>query len=306
MERTLSVLAAYIQPSPYGAEGVSLNHGLHFTGGEPFLNVDLLLKGIELARKFGIPSLFVETNAFWCRDDDDTRSTMRQLKDAGLQGMLVSVNPFILETVPFERTFRAIQIGSEIFDQKLMVYQTDYFMQFSRLGITDRLPLQEYVSRVGLEEATSRIELLPIGRTAYTLGEWYQHYPATTFFRGTCRAELQRNYHNHWDNYGNILPGFCAGIALGNVLEQPRIYEEGLDLEVYPILRILLDTGVRGLCAYAQKRFGYQEREAGYISQCHLCLDIRTHIVRQAQEFRELRPVEFYTQLGRDVPADQD
>jgi len=301
MERMLTVFAGRIMPSPYGPNGVSFNHGLHFTGGEPFLNFALLLKGVKIAHKLGIPSLFAETNAFWCRDDEETTEKMQQLKDAGLVGILVSVNPFTLETVPFERTARAIRIGSDVFGQGLMVYQNDYFVQFSRLGISGRMPLQEYIRKVGLREATSRIELLPIGRAVYALNDWYRKHPASVFFGSDCSAELSRNYHNHWDNYGNVLPGFCAGIALGNLQEQPLLYEDGLDLENdYPLLKILFKNGVGGLFKFVQDEFGYQALESGYVSQCHLCVDIRTQIVNQTQEFKELRPLEFYAQIKQE------
>jgi hypothetical protein len=133
----------------------------------------------------------------------------------------------------------------------------------------------------------------------YALNDWYQKYPASAFFNSDCSTELSRNYHNHWDNYGNILPGFCAGLALGNLQEQPSLYKDGLDLEHdYPLLKILFEKGVGGLFTFAQDTFGYQPLESGYVSQCHLCVDIRKHIVNQTHEFKELRPLEFYAQIG--------
>jgi hypothetical protein len=38
----LSQLAPYIEQAPYGPDSIGLSHGLHFTGGEPFLNFELL------------------------------------------------------------------------------------------------------------------------------------------------------------------------------------------------------------------------------------------------------------------------
>jgi hypothetical protein len=299
LKHILTILAGRIQASPYGSTGVSLNHGLHFTGGEPFLNFELLRQGVEMAHQLGIPSLFVETNAFWCRNEEETLIKMRQLKEAGLSGMLVSVNPFILESVPFQRTARAIQLGMNIFGQGLVVYQIEYFQQFRKLSLAGRMKLDEYIRRVGLREATGRIELLPIGRAVYTLTDWFRTYPASTFFGAPCTHELSRTYHNHWDNYGNVLPGFCSGIALGNLCEQPGLYEEGLDLkQEYPLLKLLLETGVEGLYHFAQTHFGYQELTTGYVSQCHLCVDIRRHIVNHTQEFKELRPIEFYDHIS--------
>ncbi len=101
---------------------MSLNHGLHFTGGEPFLNYPLLLKAVEMAEELGIPSTFVETNCFWCKNDDVTREKLTGLKKAGLKGILISVNPFYAEYVPFERTDRCIQVSQEVFGTNVMVY----------------------------------------------------------------------------------------------------------------------------------------------------------------------------------------
>jgi hypothetical protein len=64
LRRVLSQLSGRIKPSPYGSGRVSLNYGLHFTGGEPFLNFDLLLRAVAIANELKIPSTFVETNCY--------------------------------------------------------------------------------------------------------------------------------------------------------------------------------------------------------------------------------------------------
>jgi sulfatase maturation enzyme AslB (radical SAM superfamily) len=49
MKEYLLQLAGRIRPSPYGPDRIDLNSGLHFTGGEPFLNFDLLLRATQIA-----------------------------------------------------------------------------------------------------------------------------------------------------------------------------------------------------------------------------------------------------------------
>ena len=90
----LAQLAETIRPSPAGSDSIGVSYGLHFTGGEPFLNFDLLCSAVELADDFGIPSTFVETNCFWCVSDKTTRERLSLLKDKGLKGILISVYPF--------------------------------------------------------------------------------------------------------------------------------------------------------------------------------------------------------------------
>jgi hypothetical protein len=48
---------------------------------------------------------------------------------------------------------------------------------------------------------------------------------------------------------------------------------------------------------FGVKEFGYKELEDGYISKCHLCLDIRRYIVSLTGDYNELSPREFYFNL---------
>ena len=43
----------------------------------------------------------------------------------------------------------------------------------------------------------------------------------------------------------------------------------------------------------AIKEFKYRERSDGYVSKCHLCVDIRKHIVGITDEIKELGPKTF-------------
>lgn len=274
---------------PY-PDRIGVNYGIHFTGGEPFLNFDLLLKVTEMADRLEIPSTFVETNCFWCREDETTREKLIQLKDAGLDGILISVNPFALERIPFERMERAARISREIFGPNAIIYQSYFYDQFRKLGIKGTLPFEEYMQRAGY--GLQHAELLPGGRISYKLGYLYEKYPAKLFFRESCRQELIREWHIHIDNYCNYVPGYCAGISLGDARELDALCN-GIELNDMPVLKALL-TRLEELYELG-KELGYAEQE-GYISKCHLCLDIRRHLVKLG-EFKELKPLEFYEHL---------
>jgi MoaA/NifB/PqqE/SkfB family radical SAM enzyme len=292
-EKILIQLADKIQPSPFGPNEIGINCGLHFTGGEPFLNFDLLLKLTEMASGHGIPSTFVETNCFWCIADETTREKLKQLKKAGLRGILISVNPFILEQVPFERTERAIRISKEVFEKNVMVYQEFFYRQFKRFNIKSILPFEEYLQNAGYE-SLYHIELLPMGRAVYKLGNLYKKYPARQFFGKSCREELTRNWHIHIDNYGNYMTGYCGGISLGDARDLYSLREIVLDEKL--ILEALV-TDLKELYAFGVKEFGYGELPEGYISKCNLCVDIRKCLAKHTDEFEELRPREFYFHL---------
>ena len=289
-ETVLRQLAAKMRGRvPYPGR-VGVNEGIHFTGGEPFLNFDLLLRLAEIARRLGIPSTFVETNGFWCSDDGTTRDRLRALHDAGLDGILVSANPFILEQIPFERTERAARISREVFGANAIVYQGFFFEQFTRLGLRGTLDFEAYLDRAGY--GLQHVELFASGRVPYKLAHLFEHHPASRFFGASCRRELIRDWHIHVDNYGNFVPGFCGGLSLGDARDLNALCR-GIDLDELPVIQALL-TGLADLLALGLE-YGYRERQ-GYISKCHLCVDVSRHLARSAG-FRELQPAAFYERL---------
>ena len=290
-ERVLTGLCTKLHGKYTFTDRIGVNSGVHFTGGEPFLRFDLLLSITEIATRLGIPATFAETNAFWCGDDEQTRRKLMQLRDAGLKGILISANPFVAERVPFERTERGVRIGQEVFSGNAIVYQRYFFDQFRELGLKGTLPFERY-SRIaghGLDHA----ELLPGGRVAYALGHLFQKHPAERYFRASCRDELIRDWHIHVDNYCNFVPGYCGGISLGDARDLDAICR-GIDLVEFPILAALL-TGMEELYELGTE-YGYVGLEEGYVSKCHLCVDIRKHLVGVGR-FKELRPMEFYEHL---------
>ena len=295
LRQGLSGLAERIVPAPRGRDTVELHHGLHFTGGEPFLNFELLCQAVEMAEEAGIPSTFVETNCFWARDEAETHRKLRRLRELGLKGIMISVNPFYAEHVPFERTQRAIQEGLKVFERQVMVYQQSYYQQFRSMGLTGTLPLQDYLKKVGKEGLTRRVEMLLMGRAARELRMLYPHRPADAFFDGRCKPAALRPWHNHFDNYGNYLPGYCAGISLGNWLELDAVLENGIDPEEKPVLAAVLQNDLEALLELSRDE-GYETREEGYVSRCDLCLDARKHLAENG-DYAELRPMEFYRQI---------
>jgi hypothetical protein len=295
LKRILSQLAGRIQPSRYGPEHVELNYGLHFTGGEPFLQYELLLKAVEIANELGIPSTFVETNSYWCTSDQASKEKLRLLKAKGLKGTLISVNPYYLEYVPFERTERGIKISQEVFGEgNVMIYQRGYRELFKKLGIKGRISVEDYLNLVKGEDLKRGVEMFLMGRATYKLKGLYSKYPPSYFLSQPCHPALLRSWHNHFDNYGNYLPGYCGGISLGDCRNLDLICKEGVDVDNHPILKFLIGADFEGLLKFAQN-FGYNEKSEGYVSKCHLCLDIRRHLAKEG--FAELEPKEFYSHL---------
>jgi hypothetical protein len=294
----LSLLSGKISSAPWGNQFVSLNHGLHFTGGEPFLNYNLLLKAVEIADEYDIPSTFVETNCYWCTNDKITREKLVNLKEAGLKGIMISVNPFYAEHIPFERTERCIRISRDLFGENVMIYQLEYYRQFKQLGIQTTISLEDY-ERLAINEnlaAAGGVEMFLMGRANRQLRDFFPTYPGQAFFQQPCTTPVLRNWHNHFDNYGNIMPGYCGGVSLGDWREINELVEDGINLEDKPVLRFLISEDVEVLY-HLGRDFGFRENPSGYISKCDFCFDIRKHLF-ETEAFAELRPKEFYLHSG--------
>jgi len=290
--RTIISQLAELLPPHIRPGYVGLNHGLHFTGGEPFMNYSLLLNCTAMAKEMGIHSIFVETNAFWSRDDDTARRMLTDLKTAGLNGILISANPFVVEHVPFERVQRAARISEELFPGGVMVYQQYFYRQFQQAGLTRTMSFEKYAKKA--KRSLGHVELFANGRAPYKLGALFKHYAAEHFFGSACERELIRDWHIHIDNYGNYVPGYCGGLTLGDARDIEDLCWGGIDLDQHPILDALL-TDIELLYEIAVSR-GYRECEGGYISKCHLCADTRRYLYPRGP-FRELAPAGFYEHL---------
>ena len=66
-------------------------------------------------------------------------------------------------------------------------------------------------------------------------------------------------------------------------------------MEQRPVLKYLVKEDMKGLLDFAEN-MGYQEPGEGYVSKCHLCLDIRKYLAFTG-DYDELKPREFYQQL---------
>ncbi len=298
LKRTLSKLSKYIVPSPTGPDSIGLNHGLHLTGGEPFLHYEKLLEAVRIADELGIPSIFAETNSYWCRDEETTRDKLKELRQAGMKGLMISVNPFYLEYVPFENTKRAVDIGREIFGKNAIVYQSEYMRKFERMGVEGTLDLDQYIDRQG-GELGENAEFFLSGRAPYVVPDYdITNLSASSpewWFNRPCRPPFLREWHNHLDNYGNYVPGYCGGLSFGKIENLDELLFEGIDPEKYPVLSLIAEDDFAGLYDLALE-YGYQETDLGYYSKCHLCLDLR-RVLHEEGDFAELKPDEMYWQL---------
>jgi len=275
--------------------------GIHFAGGEPFIQLKRLAYAVSKAVELNIPVDYVETNGFWAWNDEKAESVLRQLKEAGLRRILVSCSPFHMEFTPMDRVRTAIRVGRKVFGANNVLIYTRYFKdQLESVEGQRTYALEEYLDAVGRERASlefaSEYGLIPNGRAATQLAFLYEHHPASNFYGGSCASELASPHHVHIDLYGHYIAGLCAGISLGDGFNLDKLYQ-GTDFKNRPVLQKLTEGGVQALSAWARKEYGFEESEDGYIAKCHLCLDIRCFLMGVKDSFPELQPKAFYENL---------
>jgi hypothetical protein len=270
---------------------------VHLTGGEPFLRFDLLLEGTRIAAELGI-TVYLETSAAWCTNEEKAIEHFRALKEAGLQAVLISCSPFHAERIPAIRTIRAARAAIDVFGaHRTIIYQSQFLGPMRQFDVEHPTPLSCYEEAFGAEEAHRILwqgfGIISGGRSGYALGHLAPKHPAEAFARENCAGTLLYARHSHFDLYGNYLPGFCGGLTVGDWRELGQTLDDFQTERYPPLIEVLIARGPYGLMKLAQKEHGYEASEEGYTGKCHLCVDVRRHLV-ETGDFTELHPRGFY------------
>jgi hypothetical protein len=270
---------------------------VHLTGGEAFLKFPLLLEATEIAVELGI-SVYAETNAGWCVREELVERRFRALRQTGMRAILISCSPFHGESIPLEYTELAIRKAWQIFGQRnTFVYLSDWFEVMNSFGSQDPVPLEQYIQVFGQEEAGRMFwqgyGVISGGRAGYRLAHLTPKGRPKSFQNESCAGELLYAPHSHFDLYGNFIPAFCGGLRVGDWHDLPTLIADFAQGSYPELVRILIDSGPFGLYEMAREQFDYPALKTGYTGKCHLCVDVRRHLVAQ-DLFPALQPREFY------------
>ena len=268
-------------------------HSVHVGGGEPFLNMNGLKMVVETAQSLGVHIEYVETNSSWYRDEDSACEVLASLKERGLATLLISMSPFHNEHIPFSKVKGVIQACKAV-QINIFPWIMDFFAEIDAFDDKRTHTMEEYQNRYGndyLRRLPSRYWIHLGGRALKSFASLFQtmtHEAILSSNEGGCKELLAVN-HFHFDLFGNYIPGLCSGLS---------IHRDDLGQEIsgekYPILHVLFNDGIRGLFDLTSRQYGFQPSES-YISKCHLCFDLRRHIVLdRGMASRDLRPTAFY------------
>lgn len=266
---------------------------IHIGGGEPFLNPSGLKAVVETVCALGVQIEYVETNSSWYRDKDSACEVLSSLQESGLSTLLVSISPFHNEHIPFYKVKGVIEACRTV-NMHIFPWIMDFYADIDAFDDGDKHPMEEYTDKYGpeyLRKLPSRYWIHFGGRALETFSNVLGMRPYQEILssnQGGC-IELYNVSHFHLDLFGNYIPGLCSGLS---------IHRDDLGHEVppekYPLLHMLFFKGITGLFDLISGEHGFRPSER-YLSKCHLCLDLRRHLVLdRGSAYAELQPLAFY------------
>ena len=253
-----------------------------FSGGEPFLCADTVIKGIKLARKLGYDgSMGVVTNGFWGKTPKSARKVISKLAEAGLTQPLgrmnLSVGEFHQEWISFSTIGNVVSAFWEQFNQPIYLLVT-----FSKGNGGIYHKLCDHFAKRGIPEKAYTSQIFPgiahLGRGNEELaGHSNPAIPIANYKKcvGINRFSIEPT--------GKVAPccgfnRFINGLCMGNVYEKsvPEIVEDTNTNIIYQYLKhkplheihqVLsakfdLKSGFRHKCEVCEELFGKEERVA--------------------------------------------
>ncbi|MDR0669259.1 MAG: radical SAM protein [Treponema sp.] len=247
---------------------------VHIGGGEPFLDFTGLVTAIAELKKADIDLDYVETNAFWARDDSRSREYVRTLKELGAGALCISLDPYHAEYVPYGLPLKLARLcDSEGLDYFLWKQQfLPSLSGLEALSVHSREELEKHL-RPGYISATARDYGLRIGGRAINIEEEYgPSWPLAKLLRkAPACPDLLHTGHFHVDLEGCFIPPGCTGLRLP--LAEAV---DGIPPGKYPLFEALYEGGVAALLDLAAGR-GFVP-EPSYPSRCNLCFHIRAFL----------------------------
>lgn len=114
---------------------------------------DLLLYALEAARQHRVRIDYLETNAGWCDDEATARLGFTELRQAGLDAVLISASLFHNEFIPLAKTKAAITTAMKIFGRGGVIVWTPDTLSLMDQGLDDdrRHTLRESCDLLGID-----------------------------------------------------------------------------------------------------------------------------------------------------------
>ena len=240
--------------------GTGLLERVHFTGGEPFLERELLNSLAAHAKELGIPSAVV-TNAAWCRTPRKARAVLAELHENGIESVAVSVDAYHSAFVPLQNVVELLHAAQELGMATISLATLGDGTEQETEGLLNALLCQ-------VETPIRRRWLMPVGRAR---GTAILHHSSP--FDAVCSECPLQNLLTVYPS-GIAFPCCSAGchqaLAVGNI-NCTSLRSIWLRRRDSPVLSLIQKDGPHALlyaCPDSTRRLF---TSAKYSSVCHLC-----------------------------------
>ena len=245
-----------------------------FFGGEPLLNLNLLVSLIEEVKRFDISKIGLPTNGYWGKNESIAKDYALKLKKAGLYRISFSVDAFHQEFISIDIVKRAIKAAHEagiewigLLAQYLGSQDEKNIFNDQTKNITDILSEEfDFCELINSE-------LQVKGRA---LTELTSYFPMTTIPSDKClifKVPMFMIDPNGW-----VFHHSCHGICIGNAKEKSlsQIISE-FKFRKHPIIaKVVAKGGPQNLLEIAIEK-GFKPQN-GYADKCHLCSSVRNFL----------------------------
>jgi MoaA/NifB/PqqE/SkfB family radical SAM enzyme len=237
------------------------------TGGEPFLNFEMLVAVVAHGAALGAEAISCVTNAFWARTDELAFDKLQRLKKCGLSLLGVSVSRFHQQFVPLHRAERALRIAGDL------GISTELKAAVTRIDLAPRGLVSHWKERLRAD-SINMFPVLPHLRGGADLPE-DEYYREPDLPLDKCPGEVVAV------DYHGIARSCCSlgeedrFLVVGDAKRQPlrAIYATFHSAKRQTILR------EEGPAAFARGAMaaglGHRLRSA-YAGPCDLCIHVRT------------------------------
>ena len=258
-------------------------NSVHIGGGEPFMDFDRLLDVCKSAEKNKISIDYIETNSSWFTNEYAVSEKLKKLTETGIDCLLISIDPFHNEFVPYSRVKSLIKCCDKN-GMGTFLWQSKFERVVRKLDENETHPLGEYINKFGSDftEATAENYGLNFNGRALRILEnssKFPKYPHGHFLLNEtrCGEAIKSLQHFHVDLNGDLIPPSCNGFR-ANVFD---LCGKGLDGEKYVNFMSVADGGLNTLYKRAEN-MGFIPNGGGYASKCALCFDIKKYICNKS------------------------
>lgn len=265
---------------------------VHIGGGEPLLKPERILSVLESAKRNKIDVEYIETNASWFKDESSAKMVLRELMKYGVNRLLISIDPYHNEYIPFCKVKGLIEACSKV-NMGVFPWLLEFWDDIDALDDNKPHALEEYAQRFGEDYLWSlprRYGLNLGGRALKTYKPMMRLEPFDEIVKNSTSCNLLSGiYHFHIDLYGNFIPQSCPGLSI-KLDELVR----GADSSKYPVFHRLESAGIGGLVELAIEEYDYKPK-GKYAGKCDLCYDVRSYLVlKQEIDLPDLQPRDHY------------